>query len=214
MTNEEAKVLVKEVFASIRCAKSSADLEKIIENNSPLQKNKFDTSKYPNLRIFISADDIATLKKLDILSTENRILPLADPASLTPLEKLLYSILWKNGDLGKETHIVEGAIAALEGQDNYSKENGLVFYQFGKHLAQREEPIVDQHTIRAFLLFQNLQSDDLEITKIRKNKTIKIQELLNFKSWLNSCEIEKIEHQFHIDKILFSLGKSIKIKTK
>ena len=214
MTNEEAKVLVRKVFASISRAKSSEDLEKIIENNPALKKNKLDTSKYPNLHIFISANDIAALKKLDILSNENKLIPIADSANLTPLEKLLYSILWKNGDLGKEMHIVDGIIAGLEGQDNYSKKSGLVFYQYGKHLANREEPIVDQHTIRAFLLFQNLQSNDSEITKIRKKKTIKTQEILDFKSWLKSREIGKIEHQFHTDKILFSLGKSIKINTK
>jgi len=102
-------------------------------------------------------------------------------------------------------------LAAENEKDDSSKDSGLVFYQYGKHLANREEPIVDQHTIRAFLLFKNMDSLDSEITKIRKKSTLKSGELSAFRSWIQSSEIGGVDVQFHIDKVLFSLGKAIKI---
>jgi hypothetical protein len=210
MNNVDAKLLVKKVFDRIKSAKSVSDFDNIVDDDPILQKNKFNSSKYPNLKINISTNDITKLKELNILSDENKILPLTDSLDLSPLEKLLYSVLWKNGDLGKEKHIVEGVLAS-EDDDNSSKERGLVFYQYGKHLAKREEPIVDQHTIRAFLLFKNIESEDSEITKIRKKDTLKNDELLNFRIWIKSSEIGGIDNQFHIDKVLFSLGKAVKI---
>jgi hypothetical protein len=210
MNNVDAKLLVKKVFDRIKSAKSVGDFDNIVDDDPILQKNKFNSSKYPNLKINISTNDITKLKKSNILSDENKILPLTDSLDLSPLEKLLYSVLWKNGDLGKEKHIVEGVLAS-EDDDNSSKERGLVFYQYGKHLAKREEPIVDQHTIRAFLLFKNIESEDSEITKIRKKDTLKNDELLNFRIWIKSSEIGGIDNQFHIDKVLFSLGKAVKI---
>jgi len=211
MNNVEAKLLVQGVFEGIKLAKSASDFEKIVDGNDRLRKNKFNSSKYPNLKINISTNDITKLKNSNILSDENKILPLTDSLNLSPLEKLLYSVLWKNGDLGKEKHIIEGVLAAEDDQDDSSKERGLVFYQYGKHLAKREEPIVDQHTIRAFLLFINIESEDPEITKIRKKDTLTNDELLSFRVWVKSSEIGGIDNQFHIDKVLFSLGKAVKI---
>ncbi len=211
MKNKEAKSLVADVFCKIRSAKSVNDFDEIVDTNPILKKNKFDPSKYPDLEMNISTNDIANLKDSAILSDDNKILPLEGSLKLSPLEKLLYSVLWKNGDLGKEKHIVDGVLAAENEKDDSSKDSGLVFYQYGKHLANREEPIVDQHTIRAFLLFKNMDSLDSEITKIRKKSTLKSGELSAFRSWIQSSEIGGVDVQFHIDKVLFSLGKSIKI---
>ena len=211
MKNKEAKSLVADVFCKIRSAKSVNDFDEIVDTNPILKKNKFDPSKYPDLEMNISTNDIANLKDSAILSDDNKMLPLEGSLKLSPLEKLLYSVLWKNGDLGKEKHIVDGVLAAENEKDDSSKDSGLVFYQYGKHLANREEPIVDQHTIRAFLLFKNMDSLDSEITKIRKKSTLKSGELSAFRSWIQSSEIGGVDVQFHIDKVLFSLGKSIKI---
>ena len=211
MKNKEAKSLVADVFCKIRSAKSVNDFDEIVDTNPILKKNKFDPSKYPDLEMNISTNDIANLKDSAILSDDNKMLPLEGSLKLSPLEKLLYSVLWKNGDLGKEKHIVDGVLAAENEKDDSSKDSGLVFYQYGKHLDNREEPIVDQHTIRAFLLFKNMDSLDSEITKIRKKSTLKSGELSAFRSWIQSSEIGGVDVQFHIDKVLFSLGKSIKI---
>lgn len=211
MDNEEAKLLVQKVFKLITSAISVSDFESIVDDDPILRKNKFDQLKYPYLHIKISMDDIDQLKKSNILSAENTILPITDFSDLSSLEKLLYSVVWKNGDLGKEKHIVEGVLASEEEHGDLSKKSGLVFYQYGKHLAKREEPIVDQHTIRAFLLFQNLESTDSEISDIREKSTLKNEELCSFRSWIKSLEIGGVDNQFYLDKVLFSLGKAIKI---
>lgn len=132
---------------------------------------------------------------------------------LTALEKLLYSVLWKNGDLGKEVHIVEGVLSTCEGNDD-ARTAGIVFYQYGRHLADRKEPIVDQHTILAFMLFQNLKSDDDSITKIRKKDKVEMEDLVSYKKWMKSQRKSDIENQFHIDKVLFSLGGALNCQRK
>jgi hypothetical protein len=52
---------------------------------------------------------------------------------------------WKNNDLKKLKHIIEG----IKDENEYKK-TGIVFYQFGKHLRNIGEPIIDQHVLRAF----------------------------------------------------------------
>jgi hypothetical protein len=213
MNNEDAKKLVKDVFYSIVRAESIEDLSEIVKREPILFKNRFDPSKYPDLTVSLSTEEINSLKSTGILSEENKIQAVKKLTTFTALEKLLYSLLWKNGDLGKEVHIVEGVLS-IEEEEDASKKTGLVFYQFGRHLARREEPIVDQHTIRAFLIFSNLNSGDSEITRIRKRETLEREDLHAFKAWISSLSKSRVEIQFHIDKVLFSLGKSIKISKK
>jgi hypothetical protein len=65
---------------------------------------------------------------------------------LPPLTKLLYAVLWKNGDLAKVKHVVKGILDKRDESDN-----SIIFYQFGRHLSEKKsEPIVDQHVLRAF----------------------------------------------------------------
>ncbi len=76
MKNKEAKSLVADVFCKIRSAKSVNDFDEIVDTNPILKKNKFDPSKYPDLEMNISTNDIANLKDSAILSDDNKILPL------------------------------------------------------------------------------------------------------------------------------------------
>lgn len=52
-----------------------------------------------------------------------------------------------------------------------------MFKQFGKHLAKRAEPIVDQHVLRSYELYrplildeakENLTLEDAEVNRIRR----------------------------------------------
>ena len=212
LNNETAKTLVCEVFEKLSNANSVKDIESIVVNNKVLWKNRFNPSKYPELKISLSAAEISNLVGRGILTNENKVSSQMEFSNLTPLEKILYSVLWKNGDLGKERHIVEGVTAACMDVDDLNRDKSLVFYQFGRHLANREEPIVDQHTIRAFLLFKYDGDEESEITRIRKIAKVGKEDLAQFKEWLNSHSCKNIENQFHIDKDLFALGKAIKFK--
>ena len=84
--------------------------------------------------------------------------------------KLLYSIIWKNGDLLKVKHIIQGILESeIENVDNNDKEfvekqDSLVFYQFGKYLTKKNnEPIIDQHVVRAFAVSRNGRKINLDI---------------------------------------------------
>ena len=66
------------------------------------------------------------LPEINYISMDNRLnISKEELDKQSLLTKLLYSIIWKNGDLGKEKHIIEGVL-------NFNKidEKGLVFYHF------------------------------------------------------------------------------------
>src|SRR5690606_32497026 len=105
-------------------------------------------------------------------------------SSADPLAKLLYSVLWKNGDLLKVKHIIEGIVS----EEIDDKENGLVFYQFGKYLAKMPgEPIIDQHVLRAFGAYK-ANGDKEKLKRLKRLSLITIKEkklIYEYKSWLN-----------------------------
>jgi hypothetical protein len=121
----------------------------------------------------------------------------------------------------KIKHILEGVKNHGESEIT-DKEDGLVFYQFGKYLSDKSsiEPIVDQHVIRAFKVYKSEDNQvdffrRLQILKGRKNQNY----ILEYKKWLlqesNSSDLKNHEdYIYHIDQILFALGKTIKLKNK
>ncbi len=162
--------------------------------------------KYPRLKFRISKNEIEKLKK-ENLEFKN----LVNKQDLITLEKLMLSILWKNGDFGKEKHIIEGII-----NTNFeNKTKGIVFYQFGKKInSPNSEPIIDQHILRAFKFYQCIRNkeDFKTLNTISKKHKVLITE---YKSWLaNILKRQKNnDHEdflYYIDKILFGLGKYIK----
>jgi hypothetical protein len=116
----------------------------------------------------------------------------------------MYSILWKNGDLGKERHIIAG----IENYDPTS--NGTVFHQFGRYLSNKKEPIIDQHTIRAYKIY--IGADVEECCKIKAigNKDTNI--VNQYKDWVKN--LKKPNLQYEIDKIIFATGKYAKSEFK
>ncbi len=196
MTNEQAKNLVMKVFDSIKEAKDIGDIEMVKENNE-LTKIP-DLKKYPRIDFTITR---AEVEKLSLKPT-------------TPLEKLLYSALWKNGQLKRINSLIEGIRSVKNEAPN---EDRIVYYQFGKHLTgDKSEPIIDQHTLRAFEIYQSEESD---ITRIRRksNYTKTDWPLVKcYKEWLTANINENIrntdDYPFVVDQIIFALGKQVKLK--
>lgn len=126
------------------------------------EKHLFKVKKYPQIGFKISkreAEEInaKSISLLDEVQKEDH----------SPLEKLMLAILWKNGDLEKEKHIIESILESTGFKD---KTSGHIFYQFGKHLSDPEnQSIIDQHILRAFL-FGNTKSEDLG--RIRSKKQL------------------------------------------
>jgi len=216
------KEKVDEIFNSIKKASTKEELIAL----DPMDIYKIDTNKFPKLNLSISVEKLEALVAKDLLDSdfsftfnqENK--PDIMSKLTTPLEKFLFAMAWKNGDLPKLKHIIKGFSDASNSINE--TESAFVFYHFGRHLANpQEEPIIDQHILRAFMVYKYDENNfDLEeFTKILKFATIgkKQKELIKeYKEWLKSdqlCEVAKIEdYGYYIDRILFSLGKSIKIK--
>jgi hypothetical protein len=111
MTDCEAKKMIDKVFDDIMKVESISNLLCIIKQYPLMNNNQVDAEKYPFLELTLTPSEISSLKKKGILDEKQGVLTKALAVKvnkLTPLEKLLYSIIWKNGDLGKERHIVDG----------------------------------------------------------------------------------------------------------
>jgi hypothetical protein len=216
--NKHIKLLIKTVFNDICLSKSISDLEKILEKNKVEKKYWIKDVDYPKLELSITKSEIEKLEDnsfiIDNIFNHNKIAKVDNT-----IAKLLYAMAWKNGDLKKIKHIIQGIKDVDE--INYSKTDGLVFYQFGKYITKKEgEPIIDQHVLRAFKVYKTDANNETEILISRKLATISKNEvdlIIDYKTWLLSDEISdelknEIDYAYHIDKILFAVGKKIKLK--
>ena len=170
-----------------------------IENFGEYYKKEHEKlkDKYPRIDFEINfEDDENTFMK--IINDEN-----FQENLKTPLEKLLYAILWKQGDLKKIKHIIQGI------RDNEPKK-AMVFHQFGKFLSSDNEPIIDQHTLRSFAYYKH-KTEYYSITEITIKHLDFITEYKNFiQKLLQKIEGDKNEILFEIDRILFIFGRHIK----
>jgi len=227
MNTNEAEELVVSIFTEINNSKSIGQLLNLLNNNK-IKSKKIDVKKYPQINFRILLAEIEELETKGILEENKFNIQKIDFTKESTLTKILYSILWKNGDLGKENHLIAG-IKGIEKDDH----KGLVFYQFGKYLNddKRKEPIVDQHTLRAFgvycCLSNNIENIQKKVQIKKGNLKLNTEYYLKFeatsqreiplieeyKNWIKSHELYKEnEFVYILDMILFALGKSIKIK--
>ena len=217
--SQRTKIIVNSIFNDIIKSKSISDLEKILYNIKIDEKYKVKTDDYPKIKFNISNSEIEKLENesfiIDNIINHNKIKDVDNTVA-----KLLYAMAWKNGDLKKIRHIVQG-IKDVE-ESSYEKIDGLVFYQFGKYLAKKEsEPIIDQHVLRAFKVYQIDENDDDEIYNARKLVAIgknEVKLIKDYKNWIISDVISdelkrETDYAYHIDKILYAVGKKIKFKS-
>ena len=211
MELEEKVKRVTDIFAMILEAKDVEGLEKI-EIIDDIKNYKIDLEKYPELKFSINKGDINELTSKNIINSQD-----FQDNLKTPLEKLFYAMAWKNGDLLKLKHILKG----IQDSDfDEKRKSAFVFYQFGRHLSEgKSEPIIDQHILRAFIIFKLLSDDasDEDINKYLKFDTIRKMHLKwvkEYKEWISSLSnnFKENNYAYYIDRILFALGKSIKLK--
>ena len=215
MNTAESLNLVSSVFRDIEKSTTYNCLNQIISTNVNLVKNAMREKKYPQLCMNLGEENIKSLKDAGMLDDNNCFVSDLSSKTLTSLEMLLYSIVWKNGDLSKERHIINGVIA----ESNANLPNsGVVFYQFGKHLSNKAEPIIDQHVLRAFCIYENREEEHIIIDTLRNMATIsksQHEQIRRYKNWLSSSALtselrSRDKYVFHVDRVLFALGKSIK----
>lgn len=204
--------IVRRTFEMLQTSKTVEEVEKILDDLRIDKKYRMDDNVYPRLKFKITKQEIEGLKEKGLITADNL---LTDISSADTLTKLLYSVSWKNGDLKKVKHIIEGIIS---GQTD-EKDNGLVFYQFGKYLTKKPgEPIIDQHVLRAFGLFR-ANGDNDKVEKLKRLSLITKKEKVlidQYKLWLRTELTKELRdnenYSYHVDKVLFAVGKSVKEK--
>ena len=216
MDNKEVLDLVEYVFQTIKEAETIAQVENIFDHHIAvkMKENRMDEETYPQLHFKITAEELI---ETNFLTDENTFTKEISSLELPPLTKLLYAICWKNGDLKKVKHIIQGITANHTDIDD--KNDGLVFYQFGKYLTKKDgEPIIDQHVLRAYAIFESDKSD-YNIDRIRKKSIINKNDktlIDSYKNWLATGLKTELRNNkdycYYIDKLLFALGKTIKAK--
>lgn len=118
--------------------------------------------------------------------------------------KLLYAFLWKQGDLQKVKYIVQGVT-----NHEPVPESGMVLYYFGKHLADKKHPIIDQHVIRAYAMATKKPQINEDI--ISKKDIHNIQSYIHwFQHELHSEICDNAACRYMVDQVLYALGKRIK----
>ena len=219
MTNSEAKQFVDKVFQRIENSKKIDDLENIYDYFEIPIKNRIDVKGYPKINFKITTKEILQLKEKGLLDADLNFSSDLNSKIIDPITKLLYSLVWKNGDLKKIRHINQGIVDVSNKKSK--KEDALVFYQFGKYLTKEFwQPIIDQHVIRAFLIYNTNTDNDFD--KIRRLEILNKNHLniiSNYKSWLISNNLnadlkKNLDYTYYIDQLLFSVGKTIKLKTQ
>jgi hypothetical protein len=200
------------IFKELEKAETVEELKEIKTRVEAKIGKKFttDEQKYPRINFEISPEEINILKETDTIINGNVVL--TQSQMMTPLEKLMYAVLWKQGDLPKLKHIIDG-INFSETENSNEPEIGLVFHQFGRFLADKKEPIIDQHVLRAFGIFKaedKAKQDEFKKLELIEKK--KHSDLINaYKEWLNKHEFSNDpDKMFLIDRLLMSVGRAIK----
>jgi hypothetical protein len=203
---------VTQTFEKLLIARTIVEVERILDDLKIDKKYRMDEEVYPPLKFKITKQEIEELKESGVIAADNLLTDISNADALT---RLLYSVSWKNGDLKKVKHIIEGILSGPLDE----KENGLVFYQFGKYLTKKPgEPIIDQHVLRAFGIYKaSGDKEKLERLKRLSLITKKEKELIDqYKSWLRTELTKELRDQddypYYVDKVLFAIGKSIKEK--
>ena len=207
----EKKDVIHKLLANIQDETSqSLFTDKEVENLLKIKEEK-----YPRFKLSLSAKEIEDMKNEGILNDEYKISPeIFDGKSrkkpLTPLEKLLLSVIWKNGDYGKEKYIIEG-IRVQENLEQKDIPNRFVFWNFGRYLVDKTKPIVDRHTAKAYHEIRNNKAN------ANKNKT----DYENYLDWFKHIidnddfkEFNKEDVAYYLDSILFEYGKKTKKDTE
>ena len=212
MEDNEAKDLLYEIFDLIEKSNTPEELEKFrdIDGWPPTILKFYDRveTNYHLIPFSFTNEEKAILK--------NNLSKFTPEKFMDPYTKLFYAMLWKQGDLPKLIHIIEG----LVGKEKTSNQ-GMVLHQFGKYLNnKRTQPIIDQHVVRAYKVFKNLDNDSLfnEYRRINQLETGKHKTYIaEYVEWIKDMKPkmeggEREKFLFKVDRILMALGKAIKTK--
>lgn len=179
-----------------------------------------DPSKYPRIPFQVSAEEIQKLQAAGWINTDTNELIPEKYVEADPMTRLLFSMVWKQGDLLKVARIVDGILGK---QANLNSDR-ITFLEFGRYLRNpQQEVIVDQHVIRAYRVIsfyeKNESLPDLnERREMAKKDAIKEsdRELVeSFRKWVGASPSFKHLRdepgwRYAVDDFLFAFGKMVK----
>lgn len=186
-TKKTQQKIVREVFGRIENAVNRDEKNNIF---SVYNLQAIDREKVPEIKFSISRDEIKDLTSEGLLKLENDrytfTSKIADDSSeRTTLEKLLYAIIWKQMDLGKEARIIDGIMGKELPKRTY------VFHQFGKFLNDHSEPIIDRNVLKCFKIYTGSENPD------------------DYINWVKSIVKKGVFTTTDIDEILLQLGRCL-----
>jgi hypothetical protein len=172
------------------------------------EKYHMKVENYPRLTMSFSNEDRRSLIGYAGMSAKDLL-----ACAATPLERLAIATLWKQADLGKVRHIAAGFVEnESERRTNHAETDAPVFRQFGRHLSNpASQPIVDQHTLRAY---RYQQEENIYDSRHRLN-TVKAQEVKEYAAWVRVLanrepSLGKTDRMYEFDQSMFALGKATK----
>jgi hypothetical protein len=219
---DEKKEWIVTLLSKLKEQKSADDIRHQVLSQSEYEGLKDfmpGSLKYPRLRFKLSSDESRFLKDqaidnhsllLDACLASGRI---KSGVELTPLEKLLYAFLWKQGELGNFHLFLKGFTnSPIRTQDR------IVLFEFAKYLTGQNDYILDQHTLRCFAVASSEDQASIEealriekITEKNLGPCIKI-----YKDFYEHLKLRSGENQerddffYEVDRVLFAAGKCLK----
>lgn len=189
-----------------------------------LEKFKLNENKYPR-NIMDALRNMAPKEKntfIDdfkhIFNENDQQLEINKSHLDSSFSKLLYLMVWKQGDLDKFDGIIEGLKSSPKLEEAYEDvSKAFVFFQLGRHI-MFDEPIVDQHSIRAFVALienkyiKNVKPIDVKSENIKNSLySKKHKDLIKaYVDWVVKKLELKNEDQHLLDNLMYSLGKYLK----
>lgn len=212
MNDREAYDLVQETFNLIKVAKNEPDLDSIPEK---LGIRKYDPLTYPRIKFTLLPSEIEDLKEAGLLNDDYSLNNEVSKKIKDPLAKILYSILWKKGELNRVRLTAMGVVGGKKCK--HLNEDRVVLYHLGESLSGRpNSPIIDQHVIRAFAIYK--ANGEIQIFRKIDSLTKKHCALIiGYKKWLVSNELKQlrakvVDYSYQVDKVLYAVGKQVKLK--
>lgn len=214
MNDTECKSLITFVFQQIAQCNSTKEVDAILDQcaNGIITSKRVNVEWFPRITFDLSKEDIRGMQNGGILTDEGVFAPDWLDHVHDPVARLLYAMAWKNGDLPKIKHIVQGVLA----DDGEVPSQAFVFHQFGRHLADKAQPIVDQHVLRAFGIHQSSDEETWKALRAMNTITQGTAGLIaDYRHWLRSDALQASlraapGYAWHVDQVLFALGKTVK----
>lgn len=198
----EIQFLADRILFRIYASRSLEDLESILQDPI-ISKYVMNKDRYHQLNLNITKEQVQAYISSGFFRADGSI----DETKLeqeSAAIKLLYAFLWKQGDLQKVKYIVQGVT-----NHEPVPESGMVLYYFGKHLADKKHPIIDQHVIRAFAMATKKPQINEDI--LSKKDIDNIQSYIHwFQHELHSDIRDNSDCRYMVDQVLYALGKRIK----